>query len=190
MHKIFILGPQGCGKGTQAVLLAKKLAIPQLSMGQLLREVAKTDHPLAAKIGKILTSGDLVPDEIAVQVLDARLRQPDTSQGYILDGFPRNEEQFLAFEKYSQPNMVIVIEVPHQVSIDRLTKRAVIEKRLDDTPAVIERRLQIYEQDTRPMIKHYEERGIAKFIDGTGTVAEVAEEIAKIFDNGDNVGRG
>ena len=182
MHKILILGPQGCGKGTQAALLSKKLGIPQLSMGQLLREAAKGAGPLADEIRAIQTAGTLVPDTVAIRVLDARLTQPDTQQGYILDGFPRNQEQFDAFETYATPTLVLVIEVPPEVSLPRLMKRAELEHRMDDTPEIIQKRLKIYEDDTRPMIKHYEDRGLVKFVDGVGTIEEVAERVNKIFE--------
>ncbi|MEK7183438.1 MAG: nucleoside monophosphate kinase [Patescibacteria group bacterium] len=181
MHKILILGPQGCGKGTQAALLSKKLSVPQLSMGQLLRETAKGTGPLADQIRGLQTAGSLVSDNIAIQVLDARLKLPDTNRGYILDGFPRNEEQFRAFEKYATPTMVLVIDVPPEVSLPRLTKRAELEHRVDDTPEVIQKRLKIYELDTRPMIRHYEDQGLVRFVDGVGTVEEVAERVNNVF---------
>lgn len=181
MHKILILGPQGCGKGTQAALLSKKLGVPQLSMGQLLRETAKGTGPLADQIRAIQTAGNLVPDTIAIQVLDARLQQPDTVNGYILDGFPRNEEQFQAFETYATPTTVLVIDVPPEVSLPRLSKRAELEHRVDDTRDVIQKRLKIYETDTRPIIEQYQARGIVKVIDGVGTVEEVAARIDEVF---------
>jgi len=181
MHKILILGPQGCGKGTQAALLSKKLGVPQLSMGQLLRETAKGTGPLADQIRGLQTAGSLVPDIIAIKVLDARLKQSDTNRGYILDGFPRNEEQFRAFEKYATPTIVLVIEVPPEVSLPRLIRRAELEHRVDDTPEVIAKRLKIYELDTRPMIRHYEDQGLVRFVDGVGTVEEVTERIKEVF---------
>jgi adenylate kinase len=181
MHKILILGPQGCGKGTQAALLAKQLNIPQLSMGQLLRETAKGTGPLADQIRSIQTAGSLVPDTIAIQVLDARLQAPDTANGYILDGFPRNEEQFQAFERYATPTKVLVIDVPPEVSLPRLYKRAELEHRVDDTPEVIQKRLQIYETETRPIIRQYEDRGLVEHIDGVGTIEEVAERVNQAF---------
>ncbi len=181
MHQILILGPQGCGKGTQAALLAKKLSIPQLSMGQLLRETAKGMGPLADEIRAIQKAGNLVPDKIAIQVLDVRLKQPDTKLGYILDGFPRNKEQFQAFEKYASPSIVLVIEVPPEVSLPRLMKRAEQEHRNDDTPEIIQKRLKIYEEDTRPMIRNYEDRGLVRFVDGVGSVEEVADRINQVF---------
>ena len=181
MHKILILGPQGCGKGTQAALLSKKLGVPQLSMGQLLRETAKGTGPLADQIRALQTAGKLVSDNVAIQVLDARLQKPDTQQGYILDGFPRNQEQFTAFETYATPTMVLVIDVPPDVSLPRLVKRAELEHRVDDTPEIIEKRLKIYADETRPMIRHYEDRGLVRVVDGVGTVEEVADRINQVF---------
>ena len=182
MNKILILGPQGCGKGTQAALLSKQLSIPQLSMGQLLREAAKGTGPLADEILATQKAGNLVPDKIAIQVLDARLQQPDTQQGYILDGFPRNQEQFAAFEKYAVPSLVLVIEVPPEVSLPRLLKRAEQEHRSDDTLEIIQKRLKIYDEDTRPMIHNYEDRGLVRFVDGVGTVEEVAKRVNQVFE--------
>ncbi len=181
MHKILILGPQGCGKGTQAALLAKKLSIPQLSMGLLLRETAKGTSQLADEIRNAQTAGTLVPDTVAIKVLGLRLQEPDTNRGYILDGYPRNEEQYRASLALVEPSMVLVIEVPPEVSIPRLANRAKLEHRLDDTPEVIEKRLKIYEVDTRPMIRHYEDRGLVRFVDGVGSVEEVAQRINQLF---------
>lgn len=181
MHKILILGPQGCGKGTQAALLSKKLGIPQLSMGQLLRETAKGTGELADEIRAIQTAGTLVPDKIAIKVLDARLQQPDTQRGYILDGFPRNQEQFDAFESYATPTMVLVIDVPPEVSLPRLMKRAELEHRVDDTPEIIQKRLKIYAEDTQPIIRQYADRGLVRTVNGVGTVEEVAERINQVF---------
>lgn len=182
MHKILILGPQGCGKGTQAALLSQRLGIPQISMGQLLRDTAKGTGLLADEIRAIQSAGTLVPDSIAIRVLDARLSQADMSKGYILDGFPRNEQQFLAFEKYDTPTLVIVIEVPPEVSIPRLMKRAGLEHRHDDTPEIIQKRLEIYKHETQPMIERYKAQGLVKSVDGVGTIEAVAERMQKLFE--------
>lgn len=181
MHRILILGPQGCGKGTQAALLSRKLGVPQLSMGQLLRDAEKRPGELADKIRGIITTGNLVSDQVALEVLEQRLAEKDAERGFILDGFPRNEQQFKAFDLKMLPTMVIVIEVPREVSLERLTKRAEIEHRVDDTPEVINRRLQVYEEETRPMIDHYVERGLVRFVDGSGTIEEVAAQITALF---------
>jgi adenylate kinase len=182
MYKILILGPQGCGKGTQAALLSDKLGIPQISMGQLLRDTAKGEGALADEIRDIQSHGTLVPDSIAIKVLDARLQEADMSNGYILDGFPRNEQQFLAFEKYDTPTMVIVIEVPPEVSIPRLMRRAELEHRHDDTPEIIEKRLQIYVNDTKPIIERYRHQGLVRVVDGVGTIEEVALRVSALFE--------
>ncbi|MEK7459147.1 MAG: nucleoside monophosphate kinase [Patescibacteria group bacterium] len=181
MHKVLILGPQGCGKGTQAVILAEKLGVPELSMGALLRSAAAEDGDFALRIADIQKRGELVSDVDALTVLKKRLAQPDAANGYVLDGYPRNEEQYLAYISFDVPTHVIVISVPHDVSMARLLKRAELEKRVDDTPEVIERRLQIYHDDTQPMITHFAERGIVHEVDGTGGIAEVAGRIGKIF---------
>ena len=181
MHKILILGPQGCGKGTQAKLLAERLGVPQLSMGQLLREAANREGELALHIRQTVNTGSLVSDQVAMQVLEARLKEKDAASGFILDGFPRNEQQFLAFDARMQPSMVIVIEVPREVSLARLMKRAESEHRVDDTPEVMDHRLKVYEEETRPMIEHYVERGLARFVDGTGSIEQVAKSIVTLF---------
>jgi adenylate kinase len=181
MHRIFFLGPQGCGKGTQATILSEYLGIPHLSMGHLLREEVTAGGALADKISGIVNSGTLVPDVIVKEVLLKRLALPDALNGYILDGFPRNKEQFLAFEDCEQPSAVIVITIPRDISIQRLTKRAELEGRTDDTPEVIAKRLDIYEADTMPMIEEYRKRGIVRDVDGTGTIEEVAAAIKSQF---------
>lgn len=181
MQKILILGPQGCGKGTQATILAEKLGVPELSMGALLRAAAAEDGDFALRIADIQKRGELVSDVDALTVLKKRLAQPDASHGYVLDGYPRNEAQYGAYIDFDVPTHVIVITVPHDVSMARLLKRAEVEKRVDDTPEVIDRRLQIYHDDTQPMITHFAERGIVREVDGTGSIEEVAEKIWKVF---------
>lgn len=177
MHKILLLGPQGCGKGTQATILSERLRIPQFSMGQLLREAAHQEGSLAERIRHIQARGDLVSGEIVMEVLRARLRGADTQRGYILDGFPRDQDQYLAYAIEDRPTAVIVLHVPREVSIARLMNRARIEKRLDDTPEIIAHRLDIYEQETDPMINNYRSQGLVRDVDGEGTVEEVAERI-------------
>lgn len=182
MHKILILGPQGCGKGTQAKILAQKLDVPELSMGALLRDAAAEGGDLGEQIAAIQKSGNLVSDQVALDVLKQRLAKPDAANGYVLDGYPRNEAQYQAYDTFDKPTEVIVMTVPREVSIERMMARAAVESRSDDTPEGIARRLQIYEDDTRPMIAHFADRGIVHLIDGVGTVEEVAARIAKIFE--------
>lgn len=177
MHRIFLLGPQGCGKGTQAAILSERLRIPQFSMGGLLREAAAGTDELAGRIRAIQESGELVPGTVVAEVLRARLDKPDCAEGYILDGFPRNQDQYDSYAKHDKPTAVIVIQVPREVSIERIAHRSRIEHRTDDTPEAIRRRLEIYDQDTEPMINNYREQGLVREVDGVGTVEEVADRI-------------
>ena len=176
MHRILILGPQGCGKGTQAAILSEKLGIPQFSMGKILRTAAEKD----ASIRAIQEKGELVPDEIVHRALVERLAQPDVANGYIIDAFPRSEGQYRSSEHDISPTAVIVINVPREVSLERMQSRARIEKRDDDTPDAMMRRLEIYEEDTKPIIERYRSMGLVREVDGVGTVEEVADRILAV----------
>ncbi len=181
MHKILILGPQGSGKGTQADRLAKKLNIPALSMGNLFRNEVASESKLGNQIKDILDRGELVSDEIALNVLKKRLELDDAQNGYILDGYPRNYAQYQTYKRFDMPTSVIVIEVSREESLKRIMKRAEIESRSDDTPEAIEKRLKIYEDDTRPIISHYKEDGIVHIINGVGSMDEVEDRINQFF---------
>lgn len=178
MHKILLLGPQGSGKGTQAALLSQKLGIPAFSMGQLFRDEVEREGMIADRIRDIMLRGDLVPDDIAIVILAKRLQDPDTAQGYILDGFPRNEEQFSAYDQYDQPTHIIVLNLTKDTALDRIAQRVRIEQRADDTPEVIEKRLALYDAESIPMLeRHYTPRGIVHQVDASGTIEEVAERV-------------
>jgi adenylate kinase len=177
MHRVFLQGPQGCGKGTQAAILSERLKIPAISMGQLLRDAAAGNDDLAREIAAIQASGELVPGSIVTRVLARRLEQPDTANGYILDGFPKNQNQYDAYAAHDRPTAVIVIDVPREVSLERIAKRVRTEHRADDTPDAIQRRLDIYYRDTNPMIEQYRELGLVREVNGVGTVEEVADRI-------------
>lgn len=202
-YKIFLFGPQGSGKGTQAQLLSKKLNIPALAMGQLLRDEVAAGSEVGLKVEGILKSGNLVSDEVAAEVLQARLSRPDAANGYVLDSYPRNLNQYAAFT-FDTPTHVIVIEVPREESLRRLGGRLTCSscgnvsstndgakegdacacggtfvRRDDDTEAAINRRLDIYDNDTTPMLGKFEEKGVLVRVDGVGTVEEVQERILK-----------
>lgn len=178
-HKILILGPQGSGKGTQAQILAEKLGLPALSMGQLLRDEVASGSLLGEKIASIINAGNLVPDDIALDVLKLRIQKEDAENGYILDGYPRNMAQYNTYSNFDTPTALLVITVPKEETLKRLLKRAEIEGRADDNEETILKRLAIYEQDTEPLIEKYTEMGIAHVVDGIGTIEEVAERINK-----------
>ncbi|NBS68073.1 nucleoside monophosphate kinase [bacterium] len=177
MYKILLLGPQGSGKGTQAERLSQRLGIPTLSMGQLLRDVIAEEGILADRIRETVHAGGLVSDDIAITILDRKIQELGAKDGYILDGFPRNEAQLKAYDAYDHPTHVVVIEIPRDISLDRIAHRSRVERRVDDTPEVIAYRLDVYEQESIPMLAYYEPRGIVRRVDGMGTVDEVEQRI-------------
>lgn len=183
MHKILILGPQGSGKGTQANILAEKLGVPALSMGGLLRDEASSGSEMGTEIGAFQARGELVPDDVALKVLQKRLKQGDAVGGYILDGYPRNMAQYETYHGFDTPTDIVLITVPNEVSIDRTMKRGALEGRNDDTRELIERRLAIYEQDTKPVIDRYRSAGVRVHdIEGLGTIDEIAQRIEEALD--------
>ncbi len=208
MNKILIMGPQGSGKGTQAEILAKELGIPAISMGALLRDEINSGSE-AGKLAKdFLASGKLVPDELALQVVQSRLNQPDAASGWILDGFPRIMTQVEMFLRSIQPTHAILLDITDDQSIERLSGRVQCENchsgfhlkfvppkdsdlcdhcggklvhRSDDIPEVIKERLNIYHKETEPVARKFEEMGILHRVDGSGTIEEVVGEVKKIF---------
>jgi adenylate kinase len=181
-HKILILGPQGSGKGTQANILSEVLNIPALSMGQLLRNEIASGSDLGNEISSIINQGNLVSDDLALQILKKRLFQPDAENGYILDGYPRNKAQQEAYSTFDSPTEVLVIQVPRDESVSRLLKRAEIEGRADDTQELIEKRLNIYTEQTQPIIDMYKQQGVVKEVDGIGTIEEIAKRIKETIE--------
>ncbi len=178
MHRILIVGPQGSGKGTQAKILADKLGVPALSMGELLRdEVAKTSD-VGRRIKDLLNVGSLVPDDLARDVFKSRIEKEDAQRGFIIDSYPRNMAQYEAAKSVFEPTTILLIEVPREESMVRIQKRAKIEGRSDDTPEAIKRRLSVYDKETMPMIEEYEKQGLVRRINGVGTVEEIASRIA------------
>ena len=180
--RLLIVGPQGSGKGTQGVRIAESLGIPVVSTGDIFRANIKEGTELGKKVTAILDAGDLVPDELTSEIVRDRLSQDDAQQGFLLDGYPRNTTQvahldaFLA-EHDAALDAVILLDVPREESIARLSLRAVEQGRSDDTDEAIAHRLDIYENETAPIISVYAERGIVDRIDGVGSLDEITERI-------------
>lgn len=182
MYKILILGPQGSGKGTQASLLAQRLGIPALSMGALLRDEVNSGSTLGKEIDAIIHGqGKLVPDQTAAEVLKRRLVQADATGGYVLDGYPRNIAQYNVSLDIVRPTHVLLIDVPRAESLARLSKRAQLEGRVDDTTELINTRLNVYENETKPILEQYRRAGVLHEVDGIGSIDEIALRIAAIL---------
>ena len=180
--RLLIVGPQGSGKGTQGVRIAESYGIPVVSTGDIFRANIKEGTPLGQQVTAILDKGDLVPDELTSEIVRDRLAQEDAAHGFLLDGYPRNTaqvahlESFLA-ERGESLDAVILLDVPREESLERLTLRATEQGRSDDTPEAIGHRLDIYERETAPIIEVYGAKGIVDRIDGTGALDDVTERI-------------
>ena len=184
MKRLIFLGPPGAGKGTQAQVLSERFSIPHISTGDILRAAVKEKTPLGQKAQGYMDRGELVPDELILDLIKERLRQPDTAEGWILDGFPRNVSQAEFLDKLlnelsSSADTVLNLEVPDEVLVERLLAR----KRKDDNESTIRRRLEVYHQDTVPVISYYTGRGILKEIDGNIAMEEVTKSLEAVVNS-------
>lgn len=182
--RVVLLGPPGAGKGTQARMLTEEYNIPQLSTGDMLREVIRRETEVGKKAKSIISSGALVPDNIVNQIVSDRIDETDCINGFVLDGYPRTVGQAEALEqilesKNMRLDAVIELCVDEDVLIERMKKRvqetmaAGGEVRLDDNPVAFAKRLVEYREKTAPLSKFYSERRMLKVIDGMIGVAEV-----------------
>ncbi len=186
MHKVIIfLGPPGAGKGTQAKHLASELELVQLSTGDMLRDHMARGTELGQQIKEIQNSGRLVSNEIVVALIRDKLSAMESIR-VIFDGFPRTIAQAQALdvllEELSAPiSSVPLFEVPEAILRQRILDRAAKENRADDTPEVVEKRLQVYRDETAPLIGYYEPRGNLKRIDALGTTDEVYARLRAVI---------
>lgn len=177
---LIILGPQGSGKGTQAKLLAEKYGLANISTGALLRAEVVGGSAKGKLIGEILESGKLVPSAVAEDVIEPAILS--AKSGFVLDGSPRNLEEAKSLDHLlSQNNIkidkVILLNIPREETFARLQKRAEIEHRTDDTPKVISERLNVYENDTLPVVENYRRQGNLLEIDGTPIIETIFADI-------------
>ncbi len=170
--RVVLLGPPGAGKGTQAVKLAEKLEIPQISTGELFRRNIANGTTLGLEAKRYLAAGDLVPSELTNQLVDDRLNDPDTADGFILDGYPRSLEQAKALhEMLGRRGTDIDAVVEFRVSQDELFARLKARGRADDTNDVILNRMKVYRDETAPLLEYYHEE--LKTVDAVGSMDEV-----------------
>ena len=184
---VLLLGVQGAGKGTQANRIASDYGLAHIATGDILRAAMAAETQLGRRVRPIYDAGELVPDDLMIDLIRERLQSPDTENGFILDGFPRTMAQADALDsmlsEIDRPLAVVFeLQVPDEVAIDRLSKRAVEEGRHDDTPEAIATRIQLYHQETEPLVSHYRLAGNLVGIHGNQPENDVFAEIQEALD--------
>ena len=207
--KLILLGAPGAGKGTQAEILCKKLGIPSISTGNILRAAIKDGTPTGIQAKSYIDAGKLVPDEVIIGIVNERLSQDDCAKGYILDGVPRTIAQAEALEKAGiQFDAVVSIEISEDEILRRMSGRRVCEacgssynveavpprvegvcdncggkliQRKDDTPETVRERLKVYHTETEPLVGFYAQRGLLKSVAVNGTKEETAQAILAVL---------
>ena len=203
--KMILLGAPGAGKGTQAEIISKRLSAPIIGTGNIIREAIASGSQLGQEFKSYTDNGKLVPDELVVKMVADRLSQPDCADSYILDGFPRTVNQAEAFEEMGgKIDSVVCLDIADEVIIDRMTGRrickdcgtpfhikhnppekegvcdkcgGVLEIRKDDAPETVIKRLEVYHEQTEPLVEFYRERGTLTSIDATLEMNEVTKMI-------------
>lgn len=171
--KVLLIGPQGSGKSTQAELLAKHLGVPKITMGDIFRQIASSSTEEGQRIKQILDSGQLVDDQTTAELVKERVNQEDAKSGFVMDGYPRTKEQANIFEP--DFDKVIYLNVPREEVVNRLIQRG----RTDDTAELINKRLDLYYQQTESLLDHYRQKWTLAEINGLGSIEKIQEEIKK-----------
>lgn len=211
---LILLGPPGCGKGTQAKMLTEKHHIPQISTGDILRKAVKQETPMGVEAKNYMNAGKLVPDEVVIGIIQDRLKQSDCENGFILDGFPRTVVQAEALDStltsmQKKIEHALSITVADEELLGRLTGRRTcrscgamyhvmfnppkkegvcdacsgeLYQRDDDTEETIRNRLNVYNQQTAPLIDYYQAKGLLRNIAGTGKIEEILEKIQAVLE--------
>ena len=180
--RLLIMGPPGAGKGTQATRIAEHYRIPAISTGDIFRAMKHADTPLARQVREIMESGGYVSDEITNEIVKDRLARPDCQQGFLLDGYPRTLQQVQTLDDYlaetNRPlGAVISLLADTDEVVARLLKRAAIDGRSDDNEETIRVRLQVYAEQTEPLLDVYRSRGVLVEVNGLGEIDEVSERV-------------
>ena len=181
--QIVFIGPPGAGKGTQAEQLIEKYKLAHLSTGDMLRAARDAGTEVGKKANEYMSSGQLVPDEVIVAIIEERLAGSDCQQGYLLDGFPRTIAQAEALDAMLQQkgtslDVVLELKVPEEELFTRLAGRG----RADDTPDVIRQRLVAYREQTEPLLDYYTKKELLKSIDGLGSIDDIFGRVTEVLD--------
>ena len=208
MRLVFI-GPPGIGKGTYASAVSKKYGIPHISTGDIFREEIKKGSPLGLKVKEYVSRGELVPDDIVIEVVRRRLSREDCKKGFILDGYPRTLRQAEALDEMTKIDLVLNFVAPDEVIIERVSGRIIcskcgaiyherwrpprkpgvcdvcggrVVKREDDRPEVVKHRLELYKRQFAPIIEYYRRKGLLIDVDASDTADVVIPRIIKLLE--------
>lgn len=188
MLNIVLFGPPGAGKGTQAEKLIDKYALVHLSTGDIFRKNIKEQTPLGKEAKSYMDGGNLVPDEVTIKLLESEVNKYPHAKGFIFDGFPRTQAQAQALDsflagKQSEISMMLALEVSEEELRKRLKQRAETSGRTDDAdPAVIQKRIDVYHNETAPVKQYYQAKGKLKEVKGEGNIEEVTARLYKAID--------
>lgn len=185
--RLVLLGPPGAGKGTQAVKIAEKLGIPAISTGDIFRENVAQRTELGRAAQRYMDAGEYVPDEVTNAMVADRLGQDDAREGFLLDGYPRTEPQVVELDAMLSSagvglDAVVELTADNDEVVARLLNRAEEQGRADDTESVIRRRLEVYAEQTEPLVRIYTERGLLIEVDGLGEIDDVTARLLSALD--------
>ena len=184
MVNFLIFGPPGSGKGTQSVRLAEKFNLIHLSTGDMLRAEITAGTELGKNMSLIMSKGELVPDEVVIEMIAYKIDNNKVSAGFLFDGFPRTVAQTVSLEKMLNErdmkiDQMLVLDVDHDELVKRLIARAELSGRPDDKdPAVIENRIEVYREKTEPIINYCNEKGIYQPVNGMGTIDDIFKRLS------------
>lgn len=205
---LILLGPPGAGKGTMAEGMRDRYGIPHISTGDIFRAAIKNQTEIGIKVKAIIDGGDLVPDELTVALVEERLKEPDAKKGFIMDGFPRTIPQAEAFDKITKVSRVINFTIEDEQIVTRLAGRRIcrtcgkiyhtktlkpkvdgvcdldggeLYTRADDMEESIRHRLQVYHQQTAPLIEYYSKKGLVENVDASGSIDDMFKDVYKLL---------
>ncbi len=184
---VLVLGPPGAGKGTQAKLVEADRGIPQIATGDILRAAIAAGTDLGLRVKAIVDAGELVPDELMIELIREKLSEDGAQGGCVLDGFPRTLAQAEALDAMLSElgrrlSIALEFHVPEEIAVERMLGRARNEDRSDDTPEVIKRRLEVFHRQTEPVLEHYRAQGILVRIHAERSVGEVQAEVQQALE--------